>query len=39
MKLIFVDEVEQPQKAPGFFGIGAFCHGRWGKSRCSRWGK
>jgi hypothetical protein len=24
MKLIFVDEVEQPQKAPGFFGIGAF---------------
>jgi hypothetical protein len=24
MKLVFVDEVEQPQKAPGFFGIGAF---------------
>jgi hypothetical protein len=23
MKLIFIDEVEQPQKAPGFFGIGA----------------
>jgi hypothetical protein len=24
MKLIFIDEVEQPHKAPGFFGIGAF---------------
>jgi hypothetical protein len=23
MKLIFIDEVEQPHKAPGFFGIGA----------------
>src|SRR5499433_3495794 len=24
MKLIFIDEVEQPHKASGFFGIGAF---------------
>jgi len=23
MKLVFIDEVEQPHKAPGFFGIGA----------------
>jgi len=24
MKFIFIDEVEQPHRAPGFFGIGAF---------------